>query len=528
MKKILLILFFAGLHLIGGAQIELDIIKLTTTQAIVDDPKTTCDVQIIQTNGTVSTADDKVILQSKAGIELRGSSSQLFPKKPYGLEIRNNDGTDKDVSIFGWPADADYVLFASYNEKSLIHNALAMNFGSRLGLSASRTRYVNLFLNNDYRGIYVLMEKLKRGEGRVDISKLAVKDTVGEGLTGGYIVKMDKTTGQNIGGWTSKYPFNPNGFSYPFYQYEYPDSMHVKQKKYIRDYYDAFEKELANKNYNPTTGYQKYIDITSFVNLMLLNEITFNVDGYRISTYFHKDKNEKMKAGPAWDYDLSFGNADYCLGWTAENFGYNFNQACPGDGFQCPFIWKELLNDTTFSLALKRRYVKERRDGFLKDGNWNAIVDSFANQIAPTVGRNFNKWPILGVYVWPNPRPVPASWEGEVAELKSWLSRRLSFLDFAWALPSGVDPVQTEDQKLVIAPNTISADDIKVLLPKAYQDVNLQLEIYNMSGQLVAKESNKSNGKEIKSTLAANLNQGLYLLKVKKNDEYQIAKFIKM
>jgi hypothetical protein len=528
MKKKLLILFFAGLQLVCSAQNELDIIRLTTTQPIVDEPKTNINVQIIQTNGTVSTSDDKVILQSKAGIELRGSSSQLFPKKPYGLEIRNEDGSDKDVSLFGWPADSDYVLFTSYNEKSLIHNVLAMNLGTKLGLIASRTRYVNLFLNNEYRGIYVLMEKLKRGQGRVDISKLAEKDTVGEGLTGGYIVKMDKTTGQNIGGWSSKYPFNRNGFSYPFYQYEYPDSMHVKQKKYIKDYYDAFEKELANRNYNPTTGYQKYIDVNSFVNLMLLNEITFNVDGYRISTYFHKDKNEKMKAGPAWDYDLSFGNADYCQGWTTENFSYNFNQTCPGDGFQIPFIWKELLNDTTFLMALKRRYTKERKDGFLKESNWNATIDSFANQIAPTVGRNFTRWPILGVYVWPNPQPVPTTWEGEVAELKSWLRRRLNFLDFVWTLPTTVDPVQTTDQKLVVAPNTITSDEINILLPKAYQEVKLILEVYNMSGQLVTKEENKSTGKEIKSNMTASLNQGLYLLKVKKGDDYQIAKFIKM
>jgi hypothetical protein len=529
MLKIGLILLttFLPLYSLKSQTGELDIIKIKTTQPIVDDPKTTIDIEIISTNGNSIPGDDKVILQSKAGIEFRGSSSQSFPKKPYGIEIRNADGTDKAVSIFGWPAESDYILFASYNEKSLIHNTLAMHFGRSLGLVASRTRHVEVYINNEYRGIYVFMEKIKRSEGRVDISKLAEKDTVGEGLTGGYIVKMDKNTGSKSGGWQSKYPFNTNGTTYPFYQYEYPEVLHPTQKKYIQDYYDGFEKELDNKNFNPTTGYQKYIDINSFVNLMLLNELTFNVDGYRISTFFHKDKNQKMKAGPAWDYDLSFGNADYCLGWTSDNFSYNFNTTCPNDGFQMPFIWKRLLSDTTFENTLKRKYVYERSNGFLKDDRWNFIIDSFVSSIAPVITRNFNRWPILGVYVWPNPRPVPTTWDGEISELKTWFRNRLNFLDLSWQIKVENNDDVTNQKNFTIKPNPIGFGKMVLTIPSKFQNTNVNIDIFNMSGQKV-----KSEKVESKSDIITEINQdilpGIYLLRLNAGDQFLTSKFVKM
>lgn len=414
----------------------LPIIFINTQGAsIADDPKVKAKMDIIYNGpGKVNNMTDKPNHYSGfIGIEYRGSSSQMFPKKSLGIELWDDKNNSKDASLFGMPEESDWILFASYNEKSLMHNVLTMKLAREMGIYASRTQYVEVFINNQYMGVYVFMEKIKRAKGRVDISKLKEDDLKGDDITGGYIIKVDKTTGSTLGGWTSKYYNNNAGNNRTYYQYEAPKTITPEQKSYISSYFITAETALQSNNFrDKENGYRKYFDTQSFIKLFLTNEIAKNVDGYRISTYFYKDKDSKggkIKAGPPWDYDLTYGNGNYCEGESYMGFSYKFNNVCPTDGFQVPFWWERMMEDSAFVRELGEEYAFQRKKGAFQLDKINKYIDSLTAQLQAPASRNFQKWPILGIYVWPQPNPISNTWFGEVDELKQFVANRLNWLD---------------------------------------------------------------------------------------------------
>ncbi len=398
---------------------------------IQDEPKIPGQMKVINNEpGLMNSLNDSPEFEGRIGIEFRGSSSQSFPKKPYGLETWDENDMDLDTTLFGWPSESDWILFASYNEKSLMHNVLTMRLAQQMGLYASRTKYVELYLNGSYEGIYVFMEKIKRNKGRVDIAKLKPDEESGEDLTGGYIIKVDKGTGANNGTWFSEFSNISSGNKSTEFFYEYPKEATAVQRDYIKTYIGDFENALMSEDFtDPLQGYQQYIDMESFVKMTILNEVAKNVDGYRISTYLFKDKGEKLKMGPPWDYDISYGNANYCNGNSFRGFGYDFNRICPDDNWLVPFWWQRFLADVNFIEAFRQTYDDLRTHGVLQESEILGLVDGLTSKLQTAHGRNFNKWQILGRYVWPQPEPVATSWQGEVAELKAWLPERLRWLD---------------------------------------------------------------------------------------------------
>ena len=202
LKNVFPFLLFILFPFIGLAQSftssNLPLVVINTNgQAIVDDPKIIANMGIIW-NGPGnrnSLSDPMNNYNGKIAIEIRGSSSQMFPKKGYGFETRATDLSDIDVSLLGMPEENDWVLYAPYTDKTMIRDVLTYTLDASLGHWSPRCRYVELFLNGNYQGVYVLIEKIKRNKTRVDIAKLTLTDNVGEDLTGGYIVKIDKTTG---------------------------------------------------------------------------------------------------------------------------------------------------------------------------------------------------------------------------------------------------------------------------------------------------------------------------------------------
>jgi spore coat protein CotH len=268
----------------------------------------------------------------RIGIEIRGSSSQMFPKKQYGVELWDENGEGIDASLLGFPEEEDWILFAPYNDKSLLRDVLAYKLGRDMGRYAPRTKYCEVVLNGQYDGVYVLIEKIKRDKNRVDINKLDPDEISGNSLTGGYIIKVDKTTGSGGDGWFSTYPpaNNQNGQKI-FFQYEEPKSEDIvsEQQQYIQQFIASFENVLAGDNFkDPVDGYAKYIDVDSFIDYFIINEVTKNVDAYRLSTFLHKQRDSdggKLVMGPIWDYNLGFGNADYCTQGNPEGFAKAFN-----------------------------------------------------------------------------------------------------------------------------------------------------------------------------------------------------------
>lgn len=415
---------------------NLPIVVINTHGAeIPDDPKIPADMGIIY-NGTGvrnNITDPFNHYNGQIGIEIRGKSSQSFPMKSYSIELQDATGNDIEQAILGMPKEADWVLYAPYTDKTLMRNFLAYTMSREMGNYASRCRYVELVLNGDYRGVYILEEKIKRGSGRLPITKMSATDNAGDAVTGGYIFKIDKKDPDEQS-WFS--PFWPTGnLSRPIeFIYEYPKSENitVSQKSYLQSYVDSFENALASTNYqDPVNGYQKFADVASFIDFFIVNEVSRNVDGYRLSSYFHKDrqsKGGKLKAGPVWDFDLGFRNADYCNGWETTGWSFQFNNICNNDTWLVPFWWDRLFNDSTFTNDLRCRW-KTLRNGSLNEQRLFFLVDSVNALLGEASARHFQRWPILGQYVWPNPQPIPSTYAGEIASLKQWLGQRLAWID---------------------------------------------------------------------------------------------------
>ena len=256
----------------------------TNGKWINDDPKITANMGIIW-NGVGkrnSLTDPKNNYNGNISIEARGSSSQGFPKRSYGFETKSLDLMDMDVSLLGMPEENDWVLYAPYTDKTMIRDVLTYTLDASMGHYSPRCRYVELFLNGNYEGVYVLMEKIKRNENRVDIAKLLTTDNMGENLTGGYIIKIDKSTGGGGDGWFSYYINNTNN---TYYQYDYPKSKEITpaQKTYIQTYVRNMEKALYLEKFSGTGSYHEYLNDSSFIDFMIINELSKNIDGLESS-----------------------------------------------------------------------------------------------------------------------------------------------------------------------------------------------------------------------------------------------------
>jgi len=403
----------------------------TNGQNIADDPRITCDMGIINNGtGVINSLNDSFNdYDGKISIEYRGSSSQSFPKKSYALETEDINGNNNNVSLLGMPVENDWILYAPYSDKSLMRNFLTFNLGEKMGNYSPRTVYCELVVNGYYKGVYVLMEKIKRDNNRVDIAKLDSNDIAGDSLTGGYIIKIDKYTGGGGDNWLSDFPNIGGGSLY--IQYHYPEAsvMLSEQLDYIEHYIDSFEYALNGVNFSDTSiGYSKYIDVNSFIDLYIMNELSKNIDGYRLSTYMYKDRDDnggKLTMGPFWDYNLAYGNADYCEG------GLTAGWEVDGDGGACgwnnPFWFERLLDDTTYQNRLKCRWEYLRDRSFHEDSIFN-FIDSIALYLDDAQQRNFQKWDVLGTYIWPN-FYIGNTYQDELIFIKTWLSARLDWID---------------------------------------------------------------------------------------------------
>jgi len=436
MKPFVLALLFSPFFVLGQVNLitsNLPIVVINTNgQTIMDDPRIVCDMGIIYNGvGVMNNINDPHNeYNGKISIEYRGSTSQsMFPKKPYALETQLANGDNNNVSILGLPTENDWILYSPYTDKTLMRNVLTFDICRKMGWYTSRTRYCELVVNGDYRGVYVFMEKLKRDNDRIDIAKLDADDLAGDSLTGGYIVKVDKFTGTGSWWdyWSSNYNTIGSGSALKI-QYHYPeaDDLFPQQKTYIESYVDSFENALSATNFADTSvGYAKYANVNSFIDFYIINELAKDIDAYRLSTYMYKDKTSKggkLTMGPYWDFNLAFGNVDYCDGWLTS--GWEVNTSCGDDN---PFWFERLLEDTNYQNKLKCRWEGLRKTTLHKDSLF-MFIDNLKIVLDSAQQRNFQKWNIIGTNVWPN-YFIGNSYTEEIQFLKTWLSGRLSWMD---------------------------------------------------------------------------------------------------
>jgi len=397
------------------------------------------------------------------GIKLRGNSSLSFNQKKYTFETRDEDGKEQDVSLLGMPAHSDWVLLAPYNDVSMLRDPLAFQLWREMGHWGPRTKMVELVFNGDYRGIYILSEAIKRGPERVDINKLKKSDVKGRDVTGGYILRID-TYNDDDATFPSKIPGIGPGImtSQITWSCIYPkkNSLQPEQMTYIQNYVDTMETVIQGADFSdPQKGYARYIDVPSFVDYFIHTELSLNADGYKRSAYFYKAKQQedgtggKMHAGPVWDYNLAYGNCNFCNANNLEDWCFEGCNTQP-----TPAFWQRLLQDPAFRKAVKVRY-QELRKTVLSTNHLYAFIDSQAkllqkakdhhfqtypellvsqnrpqqvNRQQPMMGgfgmiaggRNFNFDPISMFAAY-----RVSSYEEEITILKQWLADRLSFLD---------------------------------------------------------------------------------------------------
>lgn len=467
-KGLLFFLFInVQFQLIGQVNLtksNLPIILIDTdNQKIVDEPKIIADMKVIY-NGAGkdnNITDTKYHFDGKIGIEYRGSTSQSFPKKPYGFETRTADGEELEVKLLDMPKEADWTFNATYNDKTLMRDGLTYILAGSFMEYAPRVRYTELMINGEYQGIYLLIEKIKRGKNRVNIPKIKDTDNEGDELTGGYIIKIDKETGSNSGeGWNSTYRPFPGAWQKTFFQYEYPKAKNITQpqKEYISSHVALAESVLKSDDFADTlSGYRQYFDTQSLMDYIIVNELTKNPDAYRLSTFFYKDRDSdggKIKFGPVWDYNLALGNVNYCTNGNPEVLVItDFNEVCPGDGWVIHFWWERFLEDKAFYDALKIRW-KNLRQKELSDAVIYNTIDSIATLIHDAKDRNFDRWPVLGSYIWPN-YFVGNTYQEEVDFLKYWLEKRLAWLDETWKIET-VHTKEVPNTEVVIYPNPVT------------------------------------------------------------------------
>ncbi len=353
----IMITVFDGIHEISRPLTiyELTLPKIiisTFSNQIVDEPKITAYMEIFEKN--------TLIEYYNIGIELRGSSSLAFPKKSYGFETRDINGDDLTTSIGGFPEEEDWILYGPFMDKTLLRNVLIFDLSNSINRYASRTEFYELFINNEPKGLYVLMEKMKRDKNRINVSKNNDTD-----ISGGYILQIDRPTTTDAESETSEFFNSLSSLSdeRPIaFLYEYPKSNEIteQQKSYIQDYIDRFEQALLSETFEDVNiGYQSWIDIDSFVDFFIMTEFSKNVDGYRLSTFIHKEKGEKLKMGPIWDFNIAFGQVSYCGASDISGWQYHFNTLCPEDN-QVPFWISRLLESSEFKQRAKNKWLALR------------------------------------------------------------------------------------------------------------------------------------------------------------------------
>ena len=460
---------------------------------IPDDPKIDAQMKLInngpgQLNHILDLGNEYA---GKIGIEIRGSSSaDLFPKKGFGFETRLADNSNNNVSLLEMPEENDWVLHGPYSDKSLVRNALAYLLAAELMEYAPRVRHLELVVNGNYRGVYLLTEKIKRDKGRVDISKLNPVDIAGDELTGGYIIKIDKTTGDG-NGWNSgfNYTGETNSHDFLYHDPKY-DELADEQKDYIQKYMFDFESMMDSDEFNdPINGYPKWIDEFSFMGMFFVNEMSKNVDGYRLSTYLYKDKdsvNPRLKGGPVWDFNLGFGNANYCEGESPQGWAYEFNDVCPGDYWNVPFFWEKLFDDPSYRSKIKNRWEALRSDVLSNESILNK-VDSLENLLQEPQQRNFEQWPTLGEWVWPNYN-VADTYNEEMDYMKDWIKDRLEWMDGEIALFDATASLNNSSNSshLILYPNP--AQNVLNLQLNVSVKASLDLVMFDARGNQVYQE----------------------------------------
>ena len=281
---------------------------------------------------------------------------------------------------------------------------------------------------------------------------------------------------------------------------------------------------MKSNNYADTSaGYLKFIDLDSFVDFFLISEVTKNVDGYRLSTFLYKDRdsqNPHLKMGPVWDFNHSFGNADYYDEWKTDGWQLDYltkdNSFLANDDFQVPFWWQVLKKDSLFAAKLVGRW-NELKDNVFSKNHIYAMIDSIASHIDQAKNRNFTRWPVLGTYVWPNAF-VGQTYAAEIFYMKNWISNRLNWINNNIEnLPVDVNDERSSPQNFNLSQNYPNPfNPVSKIKYSVAERGFVKLKVFNLLGKEIVtlvNESKLPGNYEVDFT-AGNLPSGVYFYRL--------------
>jgi len=328
----------------------------------------------------------------------RGNSTWLHPKKPYQLKF-----SDK-TPFLGMAKDKKWIFLAEYSDKSLMRNKIALEMGAISALDwTPASEYAEVFVNQVYSGTYLITQKVEVKSNRLDLPD------------NGYLVEIDQDYRLD----DDEVFFQPTIFTQNYesnvFNIKEPEVvLDSSEYNIIKDYVNNFEAALFGANFQDANiGYEAFIDVQSFIDWYLIMEIAKSVDAqWYSSIYFNYTPGDKLKMGPLWDFDLSFGNVDYADATYTEGFWIKDNP------------WYErLFEDPNFELQVKERFM------FFYN-NRNELIgkmNQYKTYLELSQLENYQTWPTLGIYVWPNPVFFDTH-AAEVDHLENWFSLRMDWL----------------------------------------------------------------------------------------------------
>jgi hypothetical protein len=326
--------------------------------------------------------------EGRVAIQTRGRWSRHFPKKSYRFEIRKPDGSNRNIPLLGMPADDDWILYAAYDDRTLMRNVLAYDTARWMGRYAARTRFVELRVNGEYRGVYVLMEKLKLHDRRV---------------RGDFL--LEKTSRRQA---LRKDPSFLSAVTRRPYIWEDPERKDLRRRDAlrIRAAVDRAERALY---LGPPGAWRRHLHAGAAIDFLLVNELFKNQDAMGPSTYLSGRHGRALRLGPVWDFDMAMG-APRRKSWRVHSGWIAAKR---------PWAVR-LYADRAFARAMDRRWRALRRAGLR--GRLLRTIETYAAAVAPAARRDSSRWPAGGE------RPQGTR-RAHVLELRRWLVRRIAWLD---------------------------------------------------------------------------------------------------
>lgn len=377
-------------------------------------------------------------IATRGGYHLRGQSSATFEQAPYRIELWNHLSEDADHALLGMPADSDWALIGPFVDRSLIRNAFAYGLGRDMGLAAPRFAFAEVYINYEggplqpehYEGIYMLVETIKNSSNRLDLAQLEETDTSPAQLSGGYIFKFDWAAAEEptlecsgaapiSGGFGGG--FGPGqgagGTCWADLEVVDPEPLAAAQAAWLTDHVQQFHDALHETSF---AEYSQLMELASFVDVFIVNELLRNADANIRSAYYFKERNEPLAAGPLWDFNLTLGLG---FGSSLEVEGWQFPERRGSND------WYQILGDSPEFLAAVSLRWRALRQTLLSEAELERRIDTLITPLANAAVRDFERWPVSVTSQSMFQGPNEPTWEGQLEVLREWLGERLTWMD---------------------------------------------------------------------------------------------------